>query len=273
MLFSGILYLCAFSRLAAQQEHRRCVYGFPHTESFRPYRLLLMQETLEPALYLVPVPIGNLSDITLRALEHLRRADIVACEDTRTTGQLLKLLGVSARKLVSYHEHNEEASASRLLDIVRNGGAVALVSDAGSPCISDPGYRIVTCAHDAGLRVVPLPGASAFVLAVMASGLPTNEFTFMGFPPHKKGRKTFVERVVAEPRTVVLYESPYRIERLLEELETAGAGHRRVCICRELTKMHEEVLRGTVEQCRQTLAARASQKGEFALVIEGAQEH
>ncbi len=228
-----------------------------------------MQDTLEPALYLIPVPIGNLGDITLRALEHLRRVDVVACEDTRTTGQLLRLLEVSARKLASYHEHNEEASAGRLLDIIRNGGSVALVSDAGSPCISDPGYRVVAQAHEAGVRVVPLAGASAFLLAVMASGLPTNEFTFMGFPPHKKGRKTFVQRVVAEERTIVLYESPYRILRLLEELGAAGADERRLCVCRELTKLHEELLRGTVQQCRDILAARPAQKGEFVVVLEG----
>ncbi len=228
-----------------------------------------MQDTLEPALYLIPVPIGNLGDITLRALDYLRRVDVVACEDTRTTGQLFRLLEISAKKLISYHEHNEEASAGRLLDIVRNGGSVALVSDAGAPCISDPGYRVVAQAHEAGIRVVPLAGPSAFLLAVMAAGLPTNEFTYMGFPPHKKGRKTFVERVVAEERTVVLYESPYRIVRLLEELAGAGAAERRICVCRELTKLHEELLRGTVQHCCEILSARQSQKGEFVVVLEG----
>lgn len=226
-------------------------------------------DALEPALYLVPVPIGNLGDVTLRALEHLRRADIIACEDTRTTGQLLKLLDIPHKKLASYHEHNEERSAMRLLDAVRQGAAVALVSDAGTPCISDPGYRVVALAHEQHIKVVPLAGASALLLAVAASGLPTNEFVFMGFPPHKKGRKTFVQRVVAEPRTTVLYESPYRILKLLDELQEAGAGQRRMCVCRELTKKHEEVVQGTVDECKALLASRAAQKGEFAIVVEG----
>lgn len=229
-----------------------------------------MQDSLEPALYLIPVPIGNLGDITVRALDYLRKVDVVACEDTRTTGQLLKLLDIPQKRLVSYHEHNEEACAARVLDSIRSGSSVALVSDAGAPCISDPGYRVVAAAHDAGMRVVPLPGPSAFLSAVMASGLPTNEFVFMGFPPHKKGRRTFVGRVCAEPRTVVLYESPYRILRLLEELGEAGADDRRVCIARELTKLHEELVRGTVRECREMLAARPTQKGEFVVVLDGA---
>lgn len=231
-----------------------------------------MQDTLEPALYLVPVPIGNLGDITLRALDCLRRADIIACEDTRSTGQLLKLLDVPHKKFVSCHEHNEERCAGHLLDAVRGGAVVALVSDAGTPGISDPGYRVVAQAHETGVRVVPLAGASAFLLAVAASGLPTSEFVFMGFPPHKKGRRTFVQRVLAEPRTVVLYESPYRILKLLEELEEAGAGERLLCLCRELTKKHEEVLRRTVAETRALLSARAAQKGEFVVVLAGRAE-
>lgn len=229
-------------------------------------------ETLEPALYLVPVPIGNLGDVTLRALEHLRRADIIACEDTRTTGQLLKLLDIPHKKLASYHEHNEDRSAMRLLDAIQQGASVAVVSDAGTPCISDPGYRIVALAHEQNVKVVPLAGASALLLAVAASGLPTNEFVFMGFPPHKKGRKTFVGRVVAEPRTVVLYESPYRVLKLLEELQEAGAGQRRMCVCRELTKKHEEIAQGTVDDCQALLASRTTQKGEFVVVVEGYKE-
>lgn len=231
-----------------------------------------MQDSLEPALYLVPVPIGNLGDITLRALNCLRTADVIACEDTRSTGQLLKLLDIPHKKFVSYHEHNEERSAGQLLDAIQSGAVVALVSDAGTPCISDPGYRVVAMAHERGVKVVPLAGASAFLLAIAASGLPTNEFVFMGFPPHKKGRRTFVQRVLSEPRTVVLYESPYRIVKLLEEMEEAGAGERRVCLCRELTKKHEEILRGTVTDNRTLLASRAAQKGEFALVIDGRTE-
>lgn len=253
----------------AKRERKTLEYQiFPYL--YHPiFDRIVIVDVLEPALYIVPVPIGNLGDITLRALDHLRRADIIACEDTRTTGQLLKLLDIPHKKLASYHDYNEERSAARLLDAIREGAVVALVSDAGTPCISDPGYRIVALAHEQNVKVVPLAGASALLLAVAASGLPTNEFVFMGFPPHKKGRKTFVQRVIAEPRTIVLYESPYRVVKLLEELQEVNAGQRRMCVCRELTKKHEEIVRGTVDECKELLAARPAQKGEFALVVEG----
>lgn len=232
-----------------------------------------MTERLEPALYLVPVPIGNRDDITLRSLKTLQRADVIASEDTRTTGQLLALYGITPPRLIAYHDHNEEAQAMMLVREVQAGKAVALVSEAGSPCISDPGYRCVHAAIEANIKIVPLPGATAFVPALSASGLAVDAFTFVGFPPHKKGRETFLKNVAGMPETVVLYESSHRIVKLLEELidldSESGLEARQCCIARELTKMYEEFLRGTVRQCLQRLVARPQQKGEFVFVLEG----
>jgi 16S rRNA (cytidine1402-2'-O)-methyltransferase len=228
-----------------------------------------MNDRLEPALYLVPVPIGNRDDITLRALKTLQRADIIASEDTRTTRQLLALYGITPERLVAYHDHNEESQAAMLVKAVQAGKSVALVSEAGSPCISDPGYRCVRAAIEANITIVPLPGATAFVPALSASGLAVDSFRFVGFPPHKKGRETFVKNVLASAETVVLYESSHRVVKLLEEIAEYGYEARRICIARELTKMYEEFLRGTVQQCLQRLAARPQQKGEFVIVLEG----
>ncbi|TAE23725.1 MAG: 16S rRNA (cytidine(1402)-2'-O)-methyltransferase [Candidatus Kapaibacterium sp.] len=228
-----------------------------------------MTERLEPALYLVPVPIGNRDDITLRALKTLQRADIIASEDTRTTGQLLALYGITAERLRAYHDYNEETEARKLIRKIEQGKAIALVSEAGSPCISDPGFRVVQAAIQANIAVVPLPGATAFVPALSASGLAVDSFTFLGFPPHKKGRETFVKSLRERTETVILYESSHRAVKLLEELCEYGSENRRICIARELTKMYEEFLRGTVQECLQRLAARSQQKGEFVFILEG----
>lgn len=228
-----------------------------------------MSERLEPALYLVPVPIGNRDDITLRALKTLQRADIIASEDTRTTGQLLALYGITAQRLQSYHDYNEADRANDLIHAVQNGSVVAVVSEAGSPCISDPGYRLVQAAIAAKVTIVPLPGATALIPALAASGLAVHSFVFLGFPPQKKGRETFLRRALLHEETVVMYESSHRIVALLEELQALGAGTRRVCIARELTKMYEEFIRESLDDCLHRLAARPSQKGEFVFILEG----
>ncbi|MCS6807798.1 MAG: 16S rRNA (cytidine(1402)-2'-O)-methyltransferase [Bacteroidota bacterium] len=228
-----------------------------------------MGERLEPAVYLVPVPIGNRDDITLRALKTLQAADIIASEDTRTTGHLLALYGIKAHRLQSYYDYNEEQRAHELIAAVQQGFSVAIVSEAGSPCISDPGYRIVRAAIESSTKVVPLPGATAFVPALTASGLPLHRFMFVGFPPQSKGRQAFLRKVLLHEETVVMYESSHRVCSLLEELVALGAGKRRLCVAREITKVHEEFIRDYLEHCLSRLAARPSQKGEFVLVLEG----
>ena len=216
-------------------------------------------------LYLVATPIGNLEDITLRALRTLRECDVVAAEDTRRTGQLLHYFGIS-KPMVSYFQFNEARRSEEILDRLRRGEKVALATDAGSPGISDPGKRVVRAAIQAGLRVEPVPGPTALVAALTASGLPAEEFHFVGFLPHKSGqRRQRLEALQAVPGTLVLYESPYRIERLLGELN-AVFPERRVVLARELTKKFEEWLRGTpAELLAQT--ARRSLKGEFVALI------
>jgi 16S rRNA (cytidine1402-2'-O)-methyltransferase len=231
-----------------------------------------LQPALQPALYLVPVPIGNKEDITLRALNVLKAAQIIASEDTRTTAHLLALYGITNKRLVSYHDHNELERASQLVREVMAGNIVALVSEAGSPCVSDPGFRVVREAIAQNALVVPLPGATAFVPALSASGLAVDAFTFLGFPPHKKGRQTFVRAMLQREETVIVYESSHRIVKLLEEIcasEENSGSTRHVCVAREITKMFEEFLRGTAEEILATLRSRSAQKGEFVVLVEG----
>lgn len=220
-------------------------------------------------LYLVPTPIGNREDITLRALRILTEADIIACEDTRTTSHLLSLYGITGKRLVSCHEHNEQQRVRELMDEIESGKSVAYCSDAGMPAISDPGYRVVHEAIMRGVTVVPLPGASASLTALMASGLPTDEFLFAGFAPHKKGRKTFLEKISQYECTVIMYESPYRITKLLEELEQTCGGERNIVIARELTKMFEEFVRGSITEVKQIFLQRQAIKGEFVVILQG----
>ena len=220
------------------------------------------------ALYLVATPIGNLEDITFRALRTLRECDLVAAEDTRRTGLLLHHFGIS-KPLVSCHHFNEARRSEQIIERLQGGAKVALVTDAGSPGISDPGERVVRAALAAGLRVEPVPGACALVAALSASGLPTDEFHFVGFLPHKSGqRRHRLEAVKPLPGTLIFYESPYRIEKLLVELSEV-LPDRQVVLARELTKKFEEFLRGKAADLP-ALAKGWKLKGEFVVLVSGA---
>lgn len=221
-------------------------------------------------LFVVATPIGNLEDFTFRAVRILREASVIACEDTRHTRVLLDHYEIS-RPLVSYHEHNEAERTRELVDRLQAGDTVALVSDAGTPLISDPGYRLVSAAVEAGIPVVPVPGVSAAITALSASGLPTDAFSFIGFfPPKQTQRLRLLEEHKAAAATLILYEAPHRILQTLEDIEQA-LGDRRVVIARELTKMHEEFLRGTPAELRAALAARDAIKGEMTVLIAKAE--
>jgi 16S rRNA (cytidine1402-2'-O)-methyltransferase len=217
-------------------------------------------------LYIVATPIGNLEDITLRALRVLRECERIACEDTRRTRKLLEHFGI-ATPMVSYHEHNEAERAAELVEKMEAGASIALVSDAGTPLVSDPGYRLVRAAIDAGVPVVPIPGASAALGALSAAGLPSDAFRFCGFlPPKSSQRRRVLEEWKKETGTLIFYETPHRVVDALEDV-TAVMGTRPVAVARELTKIHEEFLRGTAAEIRATLAARPSVKGEITLLI------
>jgi 16S rRNA (cytidine1402-2'-O)-methyltransferase len=217
-------------------------------------------------LYVVATPIGNLEDITYRAIRVLGEVDLIACEDTRQTRKLLDHYGIQ-KPAVSYHEFNETERAEELAGRLREGAAIALVSDAGAPLVSDPGYRLVRAAIESGVPVYPIPGPSAVVAALSASGLPTDSFRFAGFLPHKPGqRMKALEAIDDERATVIFYEAPHRILESLEAVEQA-LGDRPVVVARELTKIHEEFLRGTASQIRAELESRDSVKGEITLLI------
>lgn len=221
-------------------------------------------------LYIVATPIGNLEDLTLRALRILKEVQRIACEDTRQTRKLLAHYGIS-KPLVSYHEHNEAAVCHSLVERLLAGESVALVSDAGTPLISDPGYRIVAAARERGISVVPIPGPSALLAALSASGLPTDAFHFAGFLPAKRSRRQrLLEDLADEPATLVCYEAPHRILETLEDIERL-MGPRRVVLARELTKVHEEFLTGSPSEVRASLAARPVVKGEITLLIARAE--
>jgi 16S rRNA (cytidine1402-2'-O)-methyltransferase len=218
-------------------------------------------------LYLVPTPIGNLKDITLRALEVLKSVDAVLAEDTRTTGQLLKHYEIK-QNLISYHAHNEHLAVNKILERLEQGQTLALVTDAGSPGISDPGYLIVHEAVKKGIKIEALPGATAFVPALVKSGLPSDRFVFEGFLPVKKGRQTRLMELAEESRTIVLYESPHRLLKILSQLEEFFGSDRKVSVSRELTKMFEETVNGTVQEVKEYFETGII-KGEFVIVIEG----
>lgn len=217
-------------------------------------------------LYIVATPIGNLEDITYRAVRVLGEASVIACEDTRQTRKLLDHYGIRT-PLVSYHEHNEQQRARELVERMLGGASIALVTDAGTPLVSDPGYRIVTAAIAAGVRVEPIPGASALLSALAAGGLPTDAFQFAGFlPPKTAARRKALEALKAASSTLVFYEAPHRIlETLADVADVMGA--RPVVVARELTKLHEEFLRGTAREVRATLETRSAVKGEITLLI------
>ena len=217
-------------------------------------------------LYVVATPIGNLEDITYRAVRILREADLIACEDTRHTRKLLDHYGIEG-KLVSYHEHNEAERAQELLAKLREGTHIAQVSDAGMPGISDPGYRLIRLAIENGILVVPVPGPSALVAAIAASGLPTDSFEFLGFLPAKAGqRRTVLEGIRQAEHTMIAYEAPHRIRETMEDLVAVLGPQRPVVIARELTKVHEEFLRGSAGEIAQQLREREL-KGEITLLI------
>ena len=226
----------------------------------------------KPALYLVGTPIGNLEDITLRALRVLKEVDLIACEDTRQTQKLLNHFSIATRT-TSYHEHNEMTKSAELVKDMQEGASVALVTDAGMPGISDPGYRLVALAIRHHVPVVPIPGASAFLSALVASGLPADSFRFSGFLPAKRGeRRTALAAVKASPRTQVFYEAPHRLLETLEDVCEVMGSARHVVVAREVTKLHEEFLRGRAGDILDNFKARASVKGEITLLIGKAEQ-
>ncbi len=224
---------------------------------------------LEPALYIVPTPIGNLEDITQRAIKVLSEVNVIACEDTRHTGNLLKMLNIAYDKLLSYHEHNEAQRAEEIVGLIRVGKSVALVCDAGMPLISDPGYRAVRQTASAGLKIIPLPGANAILPALVASGLPVHAFSFLGFMPQKKGRKAFLMQINDLPHTCIFYESTHRIDKLLEEIKTIFEPTRKVVIAKEISKFHENFIRTTAGTAAEDLKKTSENRGEFVILIEG----
>jgi 16S rRNA (cytidine1402-2'-O)-methyltransferase len=223
-------------------------------------------------LYLVATPIGNLEDITLRALRVLKEVDLIACEDTRQTLKLLSHYGIHTRT-VSYHEHNEITKAAELVVDLEGGAKIALVTDAGMPGISDPGFRLIALAIRHHVPVVPIPGASAFLAALVASGLPTDSFRFSGFLPAKSGqRRKLLESVKDSPRTQVFYEAPHRLLETLADVVEVLGNDRHVVVAREVTKLHEEFLRGRAGEILEQLKARGDVKGEITLLIAKAEE-
>ncbi len=222
-------------------------------------------------LYVVATPIGNLEDITYRAVRILKEVDWIACEDTRTTGHLLHHYGIGTRT-ISYHDHNEPQRAAELFARLQAGETGAIVSDAGTPLLSDPGYRLVRGAVQAGVRVEALPGPSALLAALVVSGLPTDQFHFAGFLPLKQGQRTrLLQSLADEPATLIFYEAPHRILESLADFSSVLA-HRDIVVARELTKLHEEVLRGTAAEILAILEARDSIRGEFVILVAKASE-
>ena len=216
-------------------------------------------------LFIVPTPIGNLEDITLRAINVLKEVDLILAEDTRTSGKLLKHFEINT-KCWSYHMHNEHAAVESVINELKSGKQIALISDAGTPGISDPGFLLVRACVANDIVVECLPGATAFVPALVCSGFPTNEFIFLGFPPVKKGRKTFFEKLQEEKRTIVLYESPHRILKTLQRLQESLGEDIKISLSREISKKFEEHIRGTVTEVIAQLEAKPG-KGEMVLVI------
>ncbi len=219
-------------------------------------------------LYVVGTPIGNRDDITLRALAILRDVDLIAAEDTRKSGNLLAHHGITNRR-ISYHEHNEKKRTPQLIDKLLGGTSIALVSTAGTPSISDPGFRLITAAIENKIRVTPIPGVTAAIAAMSVSGLPTAAFMFVGFAPKKEAKRIkFLTALGAQPRTLIFYESPKRIRSLMAEI-ISRMGDRQAVLAREMTKLHEEFLRGPLSQILSTIKARPAIKGEFTLLVSG----
>ena len=242
-----------------------------HTDA--TLRLMPADNDLAPGLYLVATPIGNLEDITLRAIRVLKQSDLIACEDTRQTQKLLNHYGIDT-PTISYHEHNEAARAAELVQKLAQGSRIAIVTDAGTPGISDPGFRLVSLAIERGIPVVPIPGPAAFVAALIASGLASDSFCFRGFLPAKAGaRKRQLEKLRTSTQTEIFYEAPHRISETLEDILAVLGTGRKIVIARELTKIHEEFLRGTAAEILQTIKDRVEIKGEIVLLIAPASEN
>ncbi len=218
-------------------------------------------------LYIVPTPVGNLEDMTMRAIRILKEADMVLAEDTRTSGILLKHFDIKNR-LASHHKFNEHGTAANVVEKLKAGMTIALISDAGTPGISDPGFFLVREAVAAGIEVTCLPGPTAFVPALVASGLPCDRFVFEGFLPQKKGRKTRIESLADESRTMVFYESPYRLVKMLQQLSEAFGPDRQVSVAREISKVHEEHVRGSISEVISHFTAQEP-KGELVVIVEG----
>lgn len=218
-------------------------------------------------LYLVPTPIGNLDDITLRAINVLKEVDAILAEDTRTSGNLLRHLGIS-KPMSAFHLNNEHQQVERMADRIEAGETLALVTDAGTPAISDPGFMLVRECINRNIEVECLPGPTAFVPALVNSGLPADHFIFEGFLPHKKGRQTKIQQITNYPYTTILYESPYRLVKTLEQLMEAMGPDRRIAVSRELTKIHEENVRGTLAEVIEYFSQK-DVKGEIVIVLEG----
>lgn len=225
--------------------------------------------TQQAKLYLVPTPIGNLEDMTFRAVRILKEVDLILAEDTRTSGFLLKHFGITT-PMRSHHKFNEHQKSAQIAELIQSGQSVALISDAGTPGISDPGFYLVRECLQQGIEIECLPGATAFVPALVVSGFPTDRFVFEGFLPHKKGRQTRIKALLEEERTIVLYESPHRIHKAVQQFMEFFGPEREACICREISKKFEEAIRGTLaeldEHCKNHKL-----KGEIVLVIRGKQ--
>jgi 16S rRNA (cytidine1402-2'-O)-methyltransferase len=224
-------------------------------------------QDLAPGLYIVATPIGNLEDITLRAVRILKHCDLIACEDTRQTQKLLNHYGIE-KPTISYHEHNEAARAAELVEKLAAGVKIAVVSDAGTPGISDPGYRLIALAIERGHPVIPIPGPAAFITALLGSGFALHPFTFRGFLPPKSGaRRRELEKIRQSQHTEIFYEAPHRIVEALEDAVAVLGPNRRVVVARELTKIHEEFLRGRASEVLAALKSRSDVKGEIVLLI------
>lgn len=219
-------------------------------------------------LYIVPTPIGNLKDFTFRAIEILKNVDLILAEDTRTSGVLLKHYQIVG-KLESYHSHNEHKRTEYYVSLLQEGLSIALISDAGMPGISDPGFLLIRACVDKGLKVSCLPGANAFLPALIASGLPCDRFFFEGFLPHKKGRQTRLQFLANLDYTFIIYESPFRLIKCLEQLKEHCGGDRKICVAREISKIHEEFSTNTIDKLLADYTTRNTVKGELVLIVAG----
>ena len=221
-------------------------------------------------LYLVPTPVGNMEDMTFRAVRLLKEADLILCEDTRTSGILLKHYDIH-RQLMAHHKFNEHGTSAGIVERLRGGQTICLITDAGTPGISDPGFFLVREAVAAGIEVQTLPGATAFVPALVSSGLPCDRFTFEGFLPQKKGRQTRLTQLSEETRTMIFYESPYRLVKTLQQLGEFFGQERQVSVCREISKIHEESVRGTLKEVAEHFRE-TEPRGEIVMILQGADE-